>query len=69
MLAKGTHWSLVFGVMSVYEISQGLVRAFCHVATDYYMKDHRCSKDAAVNTQFRDSWVSVRRKTPMMRKS
>ncbi|EEF46859.1 transporter, putative [Ricinus communis] len=39
MLANETHWSLVFGVLAVYGISQGLGGAFSRVGTDYYMKD------------------------------
>ncbi|XP_055960420.1 probable folate-biopterin transporter 2 [Mercurialis annua] len=39
MLANETHWSLVFGVVAVYGISQGLGGAFSRVGTDYYMKD------------------------------
>ncbi|KAK8505433.1 hypothetical protein V6N13_045871 [Hibiscus sabdariffa] len=39
MLAKETHWSFVFGVVSVYGISQGLGGALARVGTEYYMKD------------------------------
>ncbi|KAG6472500.1 probable folate-biopterin transporter 2 [Zingiber officinale] len=39
MLAEETHWSFVFGVITVYGISQGLGGAIYRVATDYYWKD------------------------------
>ncbi|XVE97319.1 hypothetical protein REPUB_Repub03eG0009400 [Reevesia pubescens] len=39
MLAMETHWSFVFGVVSVYGISQGLGGALARVGTEYYMKD------------------------------
>ncbi|XP_050218030.1 probable folate-biopterin transporter 2 isoform X1 [Mercurialis annua] len=39
MLANETHWSLVFGVVTVYGVSQGIGGAFSRVGTDYYMKD------------------------------
>ncbi|CAK7353974.1 unnamed protein product [Dovyalis caffra] len=39
MLANETHWSFVFGVLSVYGVNQGLGGAFNRVGTDYYMKD------------------------------
>lgn len=39
MLANETHWSFVFGVVSVYGISQGLGGALARVGTEYYMKD------------------------------
>ncbi|WOL19672.1 putative folate-biopterin transporter 2 isoform X1 [Canna indica] len=39
MLAEETHWSFVFGVISVYGISQGLGGAIARVAIDYYWKD------------------------------
>lgn len=39
MLAEETHWSFVFGVITVYGISQGLGGAIARVATDYYWKD------------------------------
>ncbi|KAK8597415.1 hypothetical protein V6N13_094827 [Hibiscus sabdariffa] len=39
MLASETHWSFVFGVVSVYGISQGLGGALARVGTEYYMKD------------------------------
>ncbi|XP_021275745.1 probable folate-biopterin transporter 2 isoform X2 [Herrania umbratica] len=39
MLAVETHWSFVFGVVSVYGISQGLGGALARVGTEYYMKD------------------------------
>lgn len=39
MLAKELHWSFVFGVISVYGVSQGLGGALARVGTEYYMKD------------------------------
>ncbi|OMO90692.1 Biopterin transport-related protein BT1 [Corchorus olitorius] len=39
MLAMQTHWSFVFGVVSVYGISQGLGGALGRVCIEYYMKD------------------------------
>ncbi|WCJ30412.1 Major facilitator superfamily protein [Euphorbia peplus] len=41
MLAKETHWTLVFAVLSVYGVSQGLGGAFNRLATEYYFKDVR----------------------------
>lgn len=39
MLSREMHWSFVFGVVSVYGISQGLGGALSVVGTKYYMKD------------------------------
>ncbi|CAL9106866.1 unnamed protein product [Musa acuminata var. zebrina] len=39
MLAEEMHWSFVFGVITVYGISQGFGGAIAKVATDYYWKD------------------------------
>lgn len=39
MLADETHWSFVFGVVTVYGISQGFGGAISRVASDYYWKD------------------------------
>lgn len=39
MLADEMHWSFVFGVVTVYGISQGLGGAIWRVASDYYWKD------------------------------
>lgn len=39
MLAKELHWSFVFGVITVYGVSQGLGGALARVGTEYYMKD------------------------------
>ncbi|XP_047966896.1 probable folate-biopterin transporter 2 isoform X1 [Salvia hispanica] len=39
MLARELHWSFVFGVVSVYGVSQGLGGALARVGTQFYMKD------------------------------
>ncbi|WOL06445.1 putative folate-biopterin transporter 2 isoform X1 [Canna indica] len=39
MLVVELHWSFVFGVISVYGISQGMGGSISRVATDYYWKD------------------------------
>ncbi|CAL9110867.1 unnamed protein product [Musa textilis] len=39
MLVEEMHWSFVFGVITVYGISQGFGGAIAKVATDYYWKD------------------------------
>ncbi|RRT41590.1 hypothetical protein B296_00050882 [Ensete ventricosum] len=39
MLAEEMHWSFVFGVITVYGISQGFGGAISKVATDFYWKD------------------------------
>ncbi|XVF31815.1 hypothetical protein REPUB_Repub17cG0026000 [Reevesia pubescens] len=39
MLAMETHWSFVFGVVSIYGISQGLDGALALVGTEYCMKE------------------------------
>lgn len=39
MLSEEMHWSLVFGVVAVYGISQGLGGALGRIGVKYYMKD------------------------------